>query len=196
MNYQSAFDLAKTARDGRKKPIGNNTWLIIDLIDKDEVVSVRLHQTDIVTFWPDGSIVLNSGGWETNTTKSRINDFLDRPRLYSEKSVWVVESGDIDYFFEDGMVIKPDGTIDGQPVFAKKLEKITGKSLDTYRELLTALKGLSIEDLIKSWKMFKRDRGFIATHCREDFLPLTIGTTGDGHESWRQVVADRLRRVA
>jgi len=35
---------------------------------------IRLHLTDIVTFRPDGTIMLNSGGWKTITTKTRMNN--------------------------------------------------------------------------------------------------------------------------
>lgn len=39
-------------------------------------IAVRLHQTDVLTFSPDGAITLDSGGWDTVTTKDRMNAYL------------------------------------------------------------------------------------------------------------------------
>jgi hypothetical protein len=44
-----------------------------------DYIAVRLHGTDVVGFHADGRIVLRSGGWETVTTKDRINQCLPRP---------------------------------------------------------------------------------------------------------------------
>lgn len=55
-----------------KRKHSNNTWLE----RKGEAIVMTLHATDIVTVVPSGQITLNSGGWQTPTTKSRINDAL------------------------------------------------------------------------------------------------------------------------
>jgi hypothetical protein len=52
--------------------IGNNTTLHKC---SDGAIAVRLYQTDVVTFWPDGEIKLDSGGCRTVTTKARINEY-------------------------------------------------------------------------------------------------------------------------
>lgn len=54
-------------RDYRK--VGNNTYLIRR---DDEEIALRLHATDILTFCPD-RVIYNTGGWETVTTKARLN---------------------------------------------------------------------------------------------------------------------------
>ena len=38
--------------------------------------TLRLHATDIITWKPDGKIILNSGGYDTKTTRARLNEFL------------------------------------------------------------------------------------------------------------------------
>lgn len=53
------------------RKIGNNTYL--QARETGRVV-VRLHDTDILTFEPDGAVVYNSGGWRTPTTKARLNE--------------------------------------------------------------------------------------------------------------------------
>ena len=54
------------------KLVKNNTRLTI-YKNGDKVL--RLHSTDIIK-WVGNKIILNSGGWNTHTTKSRFNEFL------------------------------------------------------------------------------------------------------------------------
>lgn len=42
----------------------------------DGTVACRYHDTDIVSFRPDGSIVLDNGGWPSMTTKRKMNATL------------------------------------------------------------------------------------------------------------------------
>lgn len=53
-------------------------------------VAVKLHATDVLTFNPDGSVTVTTGGYKTPTTKDRINGFLPHgfPRVYQAKGVW------------------------------------------------------------------------------------------------------------
>jgi hypothetical protein len=202
MDYQEALDLIKTARDKCRKPIANNTYLILDTNSND--IAVRLHQTDILTFKPDGSIILDTGGWETKVTKDRMNEYLPQGGVGSTRGVWTVSSGNVEYFYEDGMAINPDGTIDGQPTFAERLGKIVGREINTYDALIKAIQELSIDEMTKVWKRCKNNRTLLAMHCRKEFLPLTIGTERlNGNygrhyqdENWPQIVSERLREVA
>lgn len=71
-----------------KRKVGNNTWLLRDA----ERVHVRLHNTNILTYTADNRVILNSGGWETVTTKDRMNSFLGWGTIQSERSVWYVHA--------------------------------------------------------------------------------------------------------
>jgi hypothetical protein len=87
---------------------------------------IRLHLTDIVTYRTDGTVVLNTGGWNTITTRDRINKQLEETcpgwRMWSEqnepylgKGWWHDENRKV-YHFHDGIVIsvrrvKCDGKI-------------------------------------------------------------------------------------
>jgi hypothetical protein len=104
MNYQSALEKL-AGRDRRK--VGNNTYL--EKLDGG-AVAVRLHQTNVVTFKPDGATVLNSGGWRTVTTKDRINTYSP-VGVWQKKRVWYMTDG-AEFF--DGITIRPDGTHDGK----------------------------------------------------------------------------------
>ena len=74
-------------RTGKRiaKTIANNT-LEVHYQDR---TAIRLHDTDIVTF-KDGKMILDNGGWQTSTTKARINDHIS-PYYISQKNYeWYV----------------------------------------------------------------------------------------------------------
>lgn len=67
------------------KIIDNNT-IRIQYQDRE---SIRLHDTDIITFWPNGITELNSGGWHTRTTKERIYRYA-KIWINQVKGIWSV----------------------------------------------------------------------------------------------------------
>jgi hypothetical protein len=74
------------ARTSRK--VANNTY--VERLAEDIIV-VRLHDTAIVSYFPDGSIMLRAGGWYTQTTAERINGHTPQDlRLNSDRGRWVV----------------------------------------------------------------------------------------------------------
>jgi len=74
--------------------LGNNTYLesFTDGTQTD-LIAVRLHSTRIVQFWADGRITLHTGGWQTVTTKDRINKFITG-RVYQKDYAWYVVGRD------------------------------------------------------------------------------------------------------
>lgn len=89
MDYKEASKILDIKRgDKMSKKIANNTYL---KRYEDGTIVIRLHQTDIIQYKPNGTILLHSGGWKTKTTKERMNQFL--PRQYGimqEKGIWYV----------------------------------------------------------------------------------------------------------
>jgi hypothetical protein len=83
------------------KKVKNNTRLTI-YANGDKVL--RLHSTDIIT-WIGNKIILNSGGWRTTTTKSRMNEFLPKDiKIFQKEGDWYVEyKGDYVVRFNDGI---------------------------------------------------------------------------------------------
>ena len=70
------------------KKVKNNTRLTT-YTDGRRVLT--LHQTDIITWTPDSKIILNTGGWHTTTTKSRMNEFLPGYiRVYQKNYKWYI----------------------------------------------------------------------------------------------------------
>lgn len=87
--HPKTYAEAVAALKGKEsKKIGNNTWLEFHTASMP-YVSVRLHRTNVVTFYADGRVMLNSGGWRTPTTKDRINQFISG-NVWSHKSEWFV----------------------------------------------------------------------------------------------------------
>lgn len=102
MNYIEASNRLGS-RDSRK--LENNTYLHRT---PDGHLAVRLHATDVVTFYPEKT-VLHSGGWRTVTTKDRINEYSP-VRIYQTKGVWYMPDGSL---FYDGVAVDvTGGTID------------------------------------------------------------------------------------
>lgn len=122
-SYVEAQKVIATARKGaRQKPLGNNTRLI----QFHDCFCVQLHNTYVVSYYPDGSVVLNSGGWRTKTTKARMNDHLPRWWfVYQERGVWYLrkDMGLQEYIFVDGIRIGPRGGCSGKLRPKKKERK-------------------------------------------------------------------------
>lgn len=71
-DFAAAERFLSKGRSKSSRPLANNTRL--NRID-DDTIAVRHHGTDIVTFNRDGTFVLNLGGWNTTTTRARVNGF-------------------------------------------------------------------------------------------------------------------------
>ena len=103
------------ARLGERTLANNTTLRMVGVENGHSVWAIRLHQTDIVTFHPEdangitGVVTLNSGGWQTVTTKRRMNACLRSQgwRVCQTKGIWSVWSWiakrDIEY--TDGMTL-------------------------------------------------------------------------------------------
>lgn len=67
-NWDNCAEVAK----GRRRKLENNTYLR-EL--GDNIFAIRLHATDIVTYHPDGTVVIDSGGWHSMTTADRVTRY-------------------------------------------------------------------------------------------------------------------------
>jgi len=101
-NYSQLKELAKT----RKRKLANNTYLTVR---EDGGFGIKLHNTEVVIHYPD-RVVLDSGGWLTVTTKSRMNEFTDL-RIYQDNYDWFVDGivSNTSIPFTDGMTIQLGG---------------------------------------------------------------------------------------
>lgn len=91
------------------KRVDNNTYRIEY---EDGSIAIRLHDTDVVTFKGD-TITLNSGGWQTVTTKDRINEHAPI-YIVQRKGQWF--AGAKEHRFYDGMQFNYMGELLTQPL--------------------------------------------------------------------------------
>ena len=92
------------------RPWGNNTRVQ----STGSSINVKFWGTFIASISPADGITLNAGGYRTHTTKERINKVLPRPwSVYQSAGVWYLRNyeNDIEYIFEDGITIRPDGSV-------------------------------------------------------------------------------------
>ncbi len=98
------------------RKIGNNTF---EITYENGDRAIRLHYTDVVTTHPDGSYTLDSGGWDTVTTKQRMNQYSNAS-VWQEDYTWYVQSnrptvacpaGDEPLKFYDGMKFDFNGKL-------------------------------------------------------------------------------------
>lgn len=82
----------------------NNTTAV----RRPEGIAVQLHETDVVTFRDDGAVVLNSGGWDTLTTRDRLQRYAPGARVYRHDGQTRVAVGGRSFFFVDGFTYRPD----------------------------------------------------------------------------------------
>jgi hypothetical protein len=98
MNYAEAVSMVHGKTKQKARKIGNNTYAEIE---SDNSVSIRLHGTAVVRFYPNGLVKLNSGGWRTSTTKNRINKYSP-VKVYQKKYEWYLQGG---AEFEDNILV-------------------------------------------------------------------------------------------
>lgn len=188
-SYYKAQSILK-GRDERK--IANNTRLIKQ---SEDSISIRHWSTDIITFYQDGRILIDTNGYHTVTTIARLNAYLPRYRIGSDRGSMVIydsETG-VDYEYNDGMIINADGSVTGLPRICGRLNtwysvhKIE-KTVETREQVIEAIQTMSLEDLMSVWKRLRKDRYLIAEHCQSNFLPVIATQSG----SWDEVVSRRL----
>lgn len=104
LTYNECQEKIKRGRNGTKK-LGNNTYLHKML---DGSFGVKLHDTFVVIIHANGNYTLNSGGWETVTTKKRINEY-GPVNIYQRQGIWYLSNSSVEFY--DGMVLSP---VDGE----------------------------------------------------------------------------------
>ena len=125
--------------DGREsKKIGNNT--IVHRLD-DDTVAVKYHRTNILKINSNNVVTISTGGWETITTKDRLNQFLGCRgfSIFQKKGTWYIRGNDKTFEYEDGIKISANGDLiraSANQIKANILDLIKNKEIDPkYGEL-------------------------------------------------------------
>ena len=98
------------------KKLQKNTYLIV--LDRN-TLGVRYHDTIIVQIHSDDTYTLNTGGWKTVSTKSRINTWSPAG-IYQEDFVWYIGN----HFYYDGIKVDAWGRKSFDPAYPDARRKV------------------------------------------------------------------------
>lgn len=87
-SYKECEKYLAGGRDKNNRPLANNTRME----RRPNAITIRFHATDIVTYYADGRIILNTGGWHTVTTSDRIHRFSPSKGPYSVDGIWYLDA--------------------------------------------------------------------------------------------------------
>lgn len=102
MTHSEAITMVRGKRNANRRKVGNNTYAEIL---HDNSVGIMLHSTYVVKIHPDNTYTLQTGGWQTITTKDRINQYSP-VRVYQRNYEWFVRLNGKEYPFMEGMVVQ------------------------------------------------------------------------------------------
>jgi len=106
MNYSDA-NSQLTGRCKESRKLANNTYLR----RRENGIAVQLHSTDILLFAPNGNVRVNTGGWNTVTTKDRISRYIPRPwHVWSESGYMFIGNGTQEWNFHTSVWIRGNKT--------------------------------------------------------------------------------------
>jgi len=93
-----------------RRPLGYETIL---LRINDHNIAIKHYNTNILRIDHANIITINVSGWETRTTKDRLNTFLRCKNVFisQAKRVWTIHGSNGSFPYEDGMEIHEDGHI-------------------------------------------------------------------------------------
>jgi hypothetical protein len=109
--FQVYLGLFKRTGKSRMRKVANNTYII----ESENGFKIRFHDTDIFEKLPGGAYLLNSGGWNSKTTKERLSEWVHREtgaRFYQKNWEWYIQDGDAEPIkFYDGILLKYRGGV-------------------------------------------------------------------------------------
>lgn len=184
-----------------RKKVANHTYLVRD----DHKIHVLLHRTYVLTYTPD-TIVINTGGWLTVTTKARINDCLPRGYVvYSDKGTWYLSEGWMHtsvrhWRYTDGItMLERNGS--WHPVESTMLPDEKGHQDDRHNAAMRKLIGQYLKDFerIDAERQARLTTQGTCTLCRGAEWPVVNGrsriiTYGDQMDDTQHLIDHMLDR--
>ena len=85
-NFMLALEFLNGGRDKSRRTVPGIRSTYVEKLDSGRI-AVFYHATPVVTYHANGAIVLNTGGFRTSTTKSRINTFAN-VNVFQKNFVW------------------------------------------------------------------------------------------------------------
>ena len=109
-SYSSYHQVADFLRGKKSRKIGYETY--IEQLSPFEV-GIKYHNTHIVKMDVTDVMTITSGGWDTPTTKDRLNQFLScrGVHIYQKKFQWYIVGTNDTMTYVDGMQVFPNGHV-------------------------------------------------------------------------------------
>lgn len=141
-------------------------------------IKCRLYQTDVIIFYPNGSIIVNVGGYHTNTTATFISYVL-RERCRKEANRLVMDIGYAQYSLRGPLELRhtPEGRIVPINVKSTYVHKINRKAMNAVRKEVAEFKKFYTGMLLLREHMLSDEE--YTEHIREKYLSLTIRSWGE-----------------
>ena len=183
-DYRSAEEYLNKGRSKEYRPLECKTSLT--RLDNDDI-AVKYHDTNVVTYHPDGSATLRSGGWMTKTTKQRMNDYTHY-RIDADKGVWYVD-GDV---YQDGMTLL-DGVVDyhGDAPSEKEILGLRKSVAEYAKRFAENLPGLGLPDGGDCWFCYfsfgdsePQDTSHLLSHIEEDYFVPSLAIKAIKESGW------------
>lgn len=95
-------------RGGRCKKLGVSTYMVY--VDGRNAIAIVYHGTAVVVHHRDGSFTLDMGGFNTPTTRRRINQYSPAS-VYQRKFEQYVGYRGNTYAYQPGMTLYPNGEV-------------------------------------------------------------------------------------
>ena len=102
-NYIDSYRSAEDALNGNNsKVIGNNT----KLVRSGDTIQVRLYGNRIIIFYPQGYMKLYDGGYQSSTTKDRLNRYTPSDfNIVQRDFTWYAKRGSKKKEFTSGLKV-------------------------------------------------------------------------------------------
>ena len=99
-----SYEECKNLLNGKvEMKLGNNTKLVHSV--QAGAFAIKLHNTEVVCFYVDGTVQIQNGGHQTKTTKDRINQFIPRGHVFQRNYNWYYHHDGKDFPFQNDMLI-------------------------------------------------------------------------------------------
>lgn len=181
-SFASALAYLKGKAD---RPLDGRSTRLVHLLDNDEeTIVVRYHNTNVITYRPDGSVEYESGGWRTLTTKDRMNAYgAEGWKIWSVKGVWKIGTVDRAVEFVDGIIVRASDNL----TFPKGYDR-TGMSAEDANKRVTKMIG----KFLKGWAaQVKDDRRLASPGPGDCFGCLFHDASVNFQAEWRDPLTAR-----
>jgi hypothetical protein len=129
----------------KSKFVARNT---IEWYHVDGTRNIRLHETDVISYLPNGRIRLTSGGWKTPVTRGRLNDHLPIDwSVTTQNGTWRVNTPAGQFLFIDGAEFFAKSGNPCKPKMHGSHARSLASDEKLIREYMAALKAVDPDEL-------------------------------------------------